>query len=455
MADTPERPNVVFVFADQWRAQAVGYAGNDSVQTPNLDRLAAGSVNFSRAVSGCPVCSPYRASFLTGQYPLTHGIFLNDARLSGQATSLAEAFKAAGYDTGYVGKWHLDGPDRSGYIPPERRQGFDFWRAWNCSHSYNQSPYYADDSDEIHYWESYDAFAQTDAACDYIRDHAGPDARPFLFVLSWGPPHAPYATAPEQYRQLYNPADVPLPPNVPEDAAETARQELAGYWAHCTALDACVGQLQQTLRQTHLDENTIFVFTSDHGDMLGSQGHRKKQRPWDESIRVPFLLRWPAGLGERPREASHCIDAPDLLPTLANLAGVDVPETAEGRDLSAAVRGELAVADDEAALLMCVVPFAQYAPQRGGREYRGLRTPRYTYVRDLRGPWLLYDNETDPYQLENLCGRPETADVQERLDALLQRRLAERGDAFEPAEAYLSRWGYEVDELLQIPYTGF
>ena len=230
---------------------------------------------------------------------------------------------------------------------------------------------------------------------------------------------------------------------------------IAGYYAHCTALDACVGQLQQTLRETGVDEDTIFVFTSDHGDMLGSQGHRKKQRPWDESIRVPFLLRWPGGLGEDPRETTHCIDAPDLLPTLASLAGLNVPPTAEGRDLSAAARGELPVGDDEAALLLCVVPFAQYARQQGGREFRGLRTPRYTYARDRSGPWLLYDNEADPHQLENLCGRAEAADLQQRLDALLGRRLAERGDAFEPAEAYIRRWGYEVDGLLQIPYTGF
>ena len=120
-------PNIVFVFGDQWRAQSVGYFSNADVKTPNIDRLSQESVNFTQAVSGCPVCSPYRGSLLTGQRPLTHGVFVNDVCLKPKGITLGEAYKQAGYDTAYIGKWHLDGHGRSTYIPPERRHGFDTW----------------------------------------------------------------------------------------------------------------------------------------------------------------------------------------------------------------------------------------------------------------------------------------------------------------------------------------
>ncbi len=120
-----KQPNVVLVFGDQWRAQACGYAGDDNVQTPHIDELARQSLNFTNAVSGCPVCSPARGCLLTGQLPLEHGVFVNDVCLGDEATSIAQAFAAGGYDTAYIGKWHVDGHGRSNYIPPERRQGFE------------------------------------------------------------------------------------------------------------------------------------------------------------------------------------------------------------------------------------------------------------------------------------------------------------------------------------------
>src|ERR1043166_3296112 len=120
---TSRKPNVVFILADQWRACATGYAGDPNVQTPNLDRLEAASVNFTNAVSAMPVCSPCRASLLTGQRPITHGVFINDAHLSDNAVTLAKLMSAAGYDTGIVGKWHLSGGGRLAFIPPQNRQG--------------------------------------------------------------------------------------------------------------------------------------------------------------------------------------------------------------------------------------------------------------------------------------------------------------------------------------------
>ncbi|NOY57645.1 MAG: sulfatase-like hydrolase/transferase, partial [Calditrichaeota bacterium] len=137
MAKKKPRPNIVYVFPDQWRAQATGYNGDPNAKTPHLDALAMESCNFTDAVSGCPVCSPYRASLLTGQYPLTHGVFLNDVQLNDDAVTIAKVLGKAGYQTGYIGKWHLHDHGRSAFIPRKSRQGFEFWQTMECTHNYN------------------------------------------------------------------------------------------------------------------------------------------------------------------------------------------------------------------------------------------------------------------------------------------------------------------------------
>jgi len=445
------RPNVIFVFGDQWRQQATGYAGNPNVKTPNLDALARESVNFTHAVAGCPVCSPYRASLLTGQRPLTHGVFVNDVYLQPRATSIAQAFSAAGYDTAYIGKWHVDGHGRSNYIPPERRMGFDYWKVLECTHDYNKSAYYEGDSDEKRHWEDYDAIAQTRDAEAYIRTHA--EDGPFLLMLSWGPPHAPYGTAPEEYRGLYNADAIELRPNVPDDFAPRAREWLAGYYAHCSALDACLGYLLTALENCGLSNETVFVFTSDHGDMLGSQGHIKKQRPWDESIRVPFLMRYPGLAGWRPKAMDTLIDAQDIMPTLLGLCDIPIPDSVEGLDFSDHIAGGDDPSDG-AALLTCPHPFGQWSPAHNdGKEYRGLRTRRYTYVRDRQGPWLLYDNESDHCQMHNLVHDTGMAAICNELDEALQKKLDSNGDEFLPGADYIKEWNYRVDERGTVPYT--
>jgi len=447
--NTKRRPNLLFVFADQWRAQATGYAGDPNAHTPHLDALARQSVNFRTAVSGCPVCCPYRASLLTGQYPLTHGVFLNDVRLDNRAVSIAQAYTRAGYDTGYIGKWHLDGQHRTAFIPRERRQGFEFWKALGCTHSYNNSAYYAD-ADVKLTWEGYDAIAQTREAQRYLRGRV--QGKPFALFLSWGPPHAPYHTAPEQYRARYKPEDIILRPNVPEADRDKARTALAGYYAHIAALDDCIADLMRTLDETGLADETIVVFTSDHGDMLYSQGGQKKQQPWDESIRVPFLLRYPTVLGKTGRAIDVPINTPDIMPTLLGLCGVEIPDTVEGADFSDFLTGQTE-APDNAALISCPSPFGQWNRARGGREYRGVRTARYTYARDLNGPWLLYDNIRDPYQRTNLCNQPQHGALQAELEATLASKLEETGDTFLSGWDYIKQWDYKVNDSGTVGYT--
>ena len=440
---TSRRPNVVFLLADQWRASATGYAGDPNVKTPNLDKLAKEGINFETAVSVCPLCTPYRAALLTGRFPTTTGMITCDIPLADKELCMAEIFKTAGYETAYIGKWHLNGyGGRTAYIPPERRQGFDYWKAAECDHNYLKSHYYSGNSPEMKYWEGYDAFAQTTDANQYIRDHAKGD-KPFLLVVSYGTPHFPHHTAPEEFVNLYPVEKLKLPPNVSENMREAVLKELPGYYGHCSALDRCVGEVVQTLREAGIADNTILVFTSDHGDMTGTHDVRPKlkQYPWDESIRVPFLLRYPAVHGKSAKSVKMPINTPDILPTLLGLSEITPPETMEGEDLSAAIKPG-APEHDRAALIMNVWPNIEIQRLK---EYRAIRTSRHTYVLRLDGPWLMYDNQTDPWQMNNLVNKPEHAELQKQLDTQLKAGLKKIGDDFHPSKYYLDKWGYKQE----------
>ncbi|MCA9936288.1 MAG: sulfatase-like hydrolase/transferase, partial [Anaerolineales bacterium] len=231
-----QRPNIVFIFADEWRAQATGYNGDPNCETAVLDDLAAHSINVTHAVSGCPVCSPYRGSLMTGLYPQTNGVYINDVELDPDHYSIARAFHDGGYNTAYIGKWHLYGsPDgkygrRQSPVPRHYQLGFDTWKGFECNHNYNDSSYFFNDDPTPHRWEGYDAFAQSREAADYIHARAQ-DERPFLLMLSWGPPHFPLHTAPETYRRRYQDRPITLRDNVPPERREKATHDLRGYYA--------------------------------------------------------------------------------------------------------------------------------------------------------------------------------------------------------------------------------
>ncbi|MDB6122880.1 MAG: arylsulfatase [Pedosphaera sp.] len=444
-----QRPNILFVMADQWRAEAFGFAGNPDVKTPNFDQLHHESIYFKNAVAAVPVCSPTRASLMTGQRALTHGVFLNDVPLATNAITIAKVLQQSGYDTAIIGKWHLDGHGRFEFIPRERRQGFEYWKVMECTHRYNNSFYYGDTPTKLK-WEGYDVMAQTQDARQYLRNHAR-STKPFFLYLSWGPPHDPYQAAPAAYRKRYEPSKILTRANVPQKMRAASQTDLAGYYAHCTAIDDCMGELLRTLKETGLDQNTVLVFTSDHGAMLGSHGLQKKQYAYDEANHVPVMFRWPAGLGNQARELDTPINSPDFMPTLLGLCRVAIPETVEGIDYSGYLKGK-SNPSDGATLISCIAPFGESGRDNGGREYRGIRTARYTYVRDLNGPWLFFDNQADPYQMNNLVGQSQHATLQAELEKVLARKLAESKDEFLPAQAYIQKWGYTVDAKGQIPY---
>jgi arylsulfatase A-like enzyme len=448
LGQAADRPNVLFILADEWRAQATGYFGDANTRTPVLDGLARESLQFPNAVSGTPVCCPYRASLLTGQYPLTHGVLINDVELKPKGVTWGETFARAGYRTGFIGKWHVYGsPDgqygrRLAYIPPEKRFGFDYWKACECSHEYNHSLYYEGNDPRPKYWPGYDAFAQTEDACGFIERQAKAK-QAYSLILSLGPPHFPYPAAPQKYRALYENREIQLRPNVPPEHRAEATATLRGYYAHIAALDECLARLLATLERTGTAENTIVVFTSDHGDMMRSQGLTTKLYPWDESVRVPFLLRHPRKLGRKGRVVDAALNAPDILPSLLSLCGLRVPDGMEGVDV-------LGKAARRSALLSLPVPITE-ALRFGFAEYRGLRTGQHTYVRSIHGPWLLYDNQADPYQMRNLCGRVEARDVQARLDRELNAALKEREDEFLPARDYVERAGVGHYREVNVP----
>lgn len=446
-----KKPNIIYILVDQWRASATGYAGDPNVKTPNLDLLAKESFNFRNAVSVTPICTPYRASLMTGRYPTSTGMFLNDLHLPPTELCISDALVSEGYQTGYIGKWHLDGQGRHSFIPEERRHGFQYWKAAECDHNHNNSHYYAGDSDEKLYWQGYDAFAQTKDAQQYIRDHANTD-KPFALFISYGAPHFPHPNAPEEYKKRYPLDKIILPENVSDSMRnEALLLEAQGYYAHCEAMDKSIGDLLSTLDELGLAENTLLVFTSDHGEMLGSHGVRAKakQVPFRESAFVPFLLRYPAIHGDNGKVINMPINTPDIFPTLFGLVGLPIPGTVEGEDLSSVIIDGIEK-ENRAVLYMNLAPF-----EKGeyGREYRAVKTSKYTYVRSLEGPWLLYDDIKDPLQMNNLILDPEFSDLVGSMDKKLQDKLREIDDDFRPAQTYIKEWGLVLEPGGTISYS--
>lgn len=441
-----KKPNVLYILCDEWRAQSLGYAGDPNVKTPAIDALAAQSVNVSQMVSNLPVCCPYRATLMTGQYALTHGVIINDVPLEPKGTTLGESFQRAGYKTGYIGKWHIYGSPgghyerRESYIPPDKRFGFEYWKVCECTHDYNHSIYYEGNDPTPKLWPGYDAIAQTDDACNFLTSHAK-EKDPFFLVLSFGPPHFPLQTAPAEDKAMWKDKDIKLRPNVPKEMTEEAKKDLRGYYAHISALDDCVKKLMDTLDKQGLAEDTIVVFTSDHGDMMRSQGLTTKQFPWEESLRVPFLIHNKKLLG-RGHETKLLMSAVDIMPTLLGICGLPIPKTVQGTDCSAALRGRSHGPTPSSVFINLPASFSR-SRQYGIAAYRGVRTARHTYVRSEYGPWLLYDNERDPYQMHNLIGKPEVSAIQKQLEGELQRWLHRLDDKFLPGQEYLHRAGLE------------
>lgn len=429
-ANGSRKPNIVLVFADQLRCSAVGCYGQEQVITPNIDMLASQGAMFTNAISGFPVCTPYRASLQTGRYCHSLGVAKNNIRVADTRNSLARVLKKYGYHTGYIGKWHLDGNSKNPpYVPPHRRLGYDYW-VTNVHRHFDVNVCIGDEQEGC-IMEGYLPDIQTDMAIDYINKHKD---GPFFLCLSWMPPHTPN-TPPEKHAKMYNPADIKLRPNVQSDC----REYIAGYYGLVTSLDDNVGRLMKALEQASIADDTIFVFTSDHGDLLGAHQEGTalhKQRPWEESIHVPFVIRYPREIRVGSR-TGVLINSPDVMPTLLGLVGAKVPSVVEGMDLSSFALGR-GGNEPESAFLQ-LLQFSGGEPSEGLEPWRGVRTKRHTYARFRDRGWMLYDNKEDPYQLNNLTDRPEAKGTQDVLEAELQGWLKRTGDDFATAEEWAQR----------------
>jgi arylsulfatase A-like enzyme len=452
LAIASERPNILLILPDQMRATAMGCMGNREVQTPHIDALAKGGILFRRTYANTPVCCPARAILLTGTYPHVNGMMANDLRLRESQVTIAEILQAAGYRTGFVGKWHLDGGPRDpGFVPPgPRRQGFAFWAAYECHHRHFQPTYFRDTPDVITV-RKFEPEASCDFAVEFLQSQ--PKDQPFFLTVQMGPPHDPYG-APEEYMRRYAPERITPPPNwrpgsesrpVAGKGRKSAKavipvvppgglEEIAAYYAAITAVDDQVGRLMKTLADLGLEENTIVLFTSDHGDMLGSHGMRRKRKPHDESARVPGIVRWPARIPEG-QVVDTLFSHVDIAPTLLALAGQSVPSQMQGTELSQVARGETTNGPDEV-LLQIFVPFN---PDQVARPWRGIVTSRYTYARFEQEPWVLFDRERDPAELDNLSDKPEHAELRKQLDTRLAALMHKHGD----------RWTFNSHELVE------
>jgi arylsulfatase A-like enzyme len=370
--------------------------------------MANEGMTLSHTYSSNPVCSPARASIISGMYSHTHGLVNNNLRLRTDLTPIAQVYKDNGYETGYIGKWHIDGVEKPGFVPPgPRRQGFDYWAAFNRGHSYWSSVYFRDDPAPIS-MGGYEPDYQTDFAIDYIQKHRD---RPFCLFMSWGPPHTPFYPQKGEHDVRWeglDPDSVSLRPNVPESDKREASREIAGYNTHITALDDNIGRLLDGLEEEGVADNTIFVFTSDHGDMLGSLGKYRKGLPEEEAVHIPFIIRYPGKIQAGSTNGAM-FQTVDFMPTLLGLSGLSIPEGVQGADVSQSLLRNDSTLGPEAVYLEGKIG------QQG--EFRVLRTTRHMLAISATGlaTTHLYDMNSDPYQLSNLAGLAEHAELERSL----------------------------------------
>lgn len=446
------KPNILLLLPDQMRASAMGCDGNVDVKTPNIDQLAAEGIRFRRTYANVPVCCPARAILMTGTYPHINGMVANDLRLREDQLTIAERLRDAGYRTGFIGKWHLDGgPREPGFVPPgPRRQGFEFWAAYECHHKHFEPDYFRDTAEKITI-QKFEPIASCDFAVEFLQSQ--PKDQPFFLTVQMGPPHDPYG-APEEYMKRYDPEK--LTPNKSWQPGSESRptpkaglrrgplanrfvplggkEEIAAYYAAISVIDEQVGRLLSVLKETGADDNTIILFTSDHGDMLGDHGLRRKRKPHDESARVPGIIRWPAKV-PKGQVVDTLFSHIDMAPTLLSLAGMPVPAEMQGSDLAKVARGETTDGPD-AVLLQIFVPFR---PDGITAPWRGIITADHTYARYENEPWLLFDDKADPHQMKNLVDDPASAELQKRLDSQLATQMQKNADA----------WSFNSDESVE------
>ena len=445
MTATPK--NAIWIFGDQHRAQALSCNGDPNVNTPEIDRLAEEGMNFERAVSGFPLCCPYRGSLLTSRYP-HECVPGHEYQLPPEMPTVADVFNEHGYETAYFGKWHLDGfkekDGRAGkhIVHPARRGRFNRWVGYENNNSQWDTWVHGGAGDSAFQYRlpGYETDCLSDLLIEYIREK-GQERQdglgtPFFAVLSVQPPHDPYL-APAEYMSRHNPAQMSLPPNVPPilGVLRQARRELAGAYAQIENLDWNVGRIRKSLVEAGLDEETHIIYFSDHGDMHGAHGQFKKTSPWEESIRVPFILG-----GLQPRYASHSgrrralVNHVDIAPTTLGLCGIEKPDWMRGADLSGLrMYDRPAPQEPDSAFIQSVIPTGH--GDSIDRPWRGVVTADgWKYVVLEGQPWLLFNLNEDPFELANHAFNTRYRQERKRLNDRLAQWIVDTGDSFKLPE---------------------
>ncbi len=444
-----DRPNILFYFSDQQRADTMGCYGQKLNVSPYADRLAEEGVLFEEAYTAQPVCGPCRALFQTGQYPSQIGCWRNGQPLPSGVKTIAEYFEENGYDTAYVGKWHLasrledyrkppleDFETRA--IPPERRGGYrGFWRAADVleftSHGYDGCVF--DEHMKKREFHGYRADCITDFALEYLDTWKG--EKPFFLMVSHIEPHHQNdrgrCEGPEGARERFREFELP------GDLAAlkgNAEEMYPDYLSCCESVDVNLGRLIGRLKEMGVYENTLLVYTSDHGAHFGTRNRDPhcvgtddyKRSCHSACLRVPLIIRGPGFTGgKRIREL---VSTASLPKTILAAAGVDVGDAMIGEDLRK-------VADFQTEGRENLV-FAQISESRTGR---CIHTPDYlysVYAPDSDG-WteggssryvedFLYDLKADPMELVNLAQHPDYVRVREELARILVRKMREAGE---------------------------
>ena len=428
-------PNIIWVVSDQQRAMSLSCNGDVNARTPNLDRMACYGVNFTRAVSSNPICCPFRGTMLTG---VSHNkcVMGHQYSLDENQPTVADVFNAAGYETTYIGKWHLDGCRSNAvfhYVPPHRRGGFQKWLGYENNNSqWNTWVHGNLYGEETQFkLKGYETDALTDIALEYIRGRQDSDS-PFFLVLSVQPPHPPFM-APAENLNHFPAKELELRPNVPAGPLyqQETRRQLAYYYAMIEILDQNVGRFLETLTECEMDLNTHILFFSDHGEMMGSHGLFGKVMPYEESIRIPFLISGavPCLLGYQTGNVDAPLCELDIAPTTLGLCGIPVPDWMEGHDYSPYRLGGPPGGETgpDTAYIKAITPHdGSYKPWRGIVTRDG-----YKYVCFENEPWMLFDLNNDPYEQSNLVHRLPYLALCHRLQSRLQEWISRTDDRFE------------------------
>ena len=402
-------PNLLFVLPDQLGARWLPTYGNANVKTPRLDRFAPESAVFERAISTSPICTPYRGCLLSGRYPSQTGVRRNGDAYPREIPSLADRLNAAGYATHYIGKWHLGGePQRNRRVEPEERAGFQLFIGWESHHvDHYAGLIWHDGDEEAREMPGHETDALTDIALEQL-EIAARGEQPFFMLVSYQAPHPP-CSPPNAFRELYAGADLLTEPNADRNAwysmpgwkAEYDVVEFRQrYFGEISHLDSAFGRLLDGLESLGIGEETLVLFTSDHGEMAGAHGRFSKGVMAAESLHVPLLIRAPGMRhGRRIKTPASTLD---LLPTLLDYAGAEADPSDEGLSLRTWMEGEV---DDEARIV--ISEFDDFCAMDG-------RWKLITHGRTLEAA-ALYDMLDDPYELQNRVDCESAAGIKNTL----------------------------------------